>query len=334
MNETWLLRSKNFTQIPNEAVEALAFGTLGNPGARVVLAIFRASVGYRRQVAAISQSTFVARTGLGSATVSRTIQKLLSCNVLQRSKSPGRIGFRYLINHPDIWTGAASVREQLAVLRCKSGDAAADDEDFDQPGTESTDCQCDSRGVAEKAGDHRSGDNSAVAAGSPIKQSLKENNKHTNKDKTNVSVSAEAFESFWLAYPHKDAKPVAEEEFANLNPDDATLAAIMRGLALAKKQWVDRSTEMRYIPFPARWLKERRWEGKGQADSQKESLLPQWWASASGITKKGLEFGLSEGDDGFWPFKMKVYREAGDGPWWDDLNKQMGTDTHSPIGGE
>ena len=69
-----------------------------------------------------------------------------------------------------------------------------------------------------------------------------------------------AFAVFWAAYPKKAAKPAAASVFHRLSPDDALFAALMAGLERQKRsmQWL--AEDGRYIPYPATWLDQRRWE--------------------------------------------------------------------------
>ena len=71
------------------------------------------------------------------------------------------------------------------------------------------------------------------------------------------------FERFWEAYPLKKAKPVALKAFTKLNPDDALLEAMLGAIDSQRmsEQW--RRDGGKYIPHPATWLNQRRWEDQG-----------------------------------------------------------------------
>lgn len=66
------------------------------------------------------------------------------------------------------------------------------------------------------------------------------------------------FDHFWDHYPKQVGKAAAEEEWRKI-PKGVTLAEIMIGLERAKKnpEWIREGG--RYIPNPAKWIKERRW---------------------------------------------------------------------------
>lgn len=66
-----------------------------------------------------------------------------------------------------------------------------------------------------------------------------------------------AFDAFWAAYPLHKSKVKAYEAFQALNPDSKLLEAMI--LAIQKqKSW--RRMRDGYIPMPATWIRERRWE--------------------------------------------------------------------------
>lgn len=68
------------------------------------------------------------------------------------------------------------------------------------------------------------------------------------------------FDKFWEQYPRKTAKTVAEKSFSKLKVDSLLLNKIL--LALERQnmssQWTRDNGS--YIPHPATWLNQRRWE--------------------------------------------------------------------------
>lgn len=73
-----------------------------------------------------------------------------------------------------------------------------------------------------------------------------------------VFADTPEFTAFWDAYPHKQDKGAARKAW-----DGATKRAgvpdIMAGLERANAAWRSKRTELRYIPYPARWLNNDRW---------------------------------------------------------------------------
>lgn len=70
----------------------------------------------------------------------------------------------------------------------------------------------------------------------------------------------ERFAEFWAAYPKKQGKGAAEKAFLKISPTASlheTMIAAVRAAVLSR-QW--REQNGRFIPNPATWLNQRRWE--------------------------------------------------------------------------
>lgn len=80
------------------------------------------------------------------------------------------------------------------------------------------------------------------------------------KRRTGRKVEAERFTKFWEAYPKKRAKGCAEKAWRKINPDEPLLEAMLSAIEQARqsKEW--HVENGRYIPNPATWLNQRRWE--------------------------------------------------------------------------
>lgn len=72
------------------------------------------------------------------------------------------------------------------------------------------------------------------------------------------------FGEFWDMYPKKQGKGAADKAYAKLRPDRSLHMAILKALTLQKQspQW--RKDNGQYIPNPATWLNQRRWEDEVQ----------------------------------------------------------------------
>ena len=77
------------------------------------------------------------------------------------------------------------------------------------------------------------------------------------KGKTDCS---DLFNQFWTAYPKHIAKQSAVKAFEKLKPDEKLLEAMLKAIAMQKesKQWEKDGGA--FIPYPATWLNQRRWE--------------------------------------------------------------------------
>ena len=87
------------------------------------------------------------------------------------------------------------------------------------------------------------------------------------KGKTDCS---DLFNQFWTAYPKHIAKQSAVKSFEKLKPDEKLLEAMLKAIAMQKesKQWEKDGGA--FIPYPATWLNQRRWEDElpqGETDN-------------------------------------------------------------------
>ena len=77
--------------------------------------------------------------------------------------------------------------------------------------------------------------------------------------------SGSAFALFWLAYPKKKSKGVAERAWATINPDEQLAERICAAVERAKTSadWLNEGGK--YIPHPATWLRAKGWEDEIKA---------------------------------------------------------------------
>lgn len=66
------------------------------------------------------------------------------------------------------------------------------------------------------------------------------------------------FAEFWAEYPRKTGKGAAEAKYLSLKPSQQSHEAIMTGLRAQLPRLREQNPE--YIPHPATWLNQRRWE--------------------------------------------------------------------------
>jgi hypothetical protein len=88
----------------------------------------------------------------------------------------------------------------------------------------------------------------------------------TNKNvKNKRNIYTVAFESFWTAYPRKEgvSKTKAFDAWKNLNGHTPELIPVIMAALERQKQTIWGSKEEKYIPHPATWLNQKRWEGQG-----------------------------------------------------------------------
>lgn len=70
----------------------------------------------------------------------------------------------------------------------------------------------------------------------------------------------ERFDEFWKAYPRKSSKGSAKKAWKRIAPTQELFDKIMSALAAAKncEQW--KKERGQFIPYPATWLNQERWE--------------------------------------------------------------------------
>ena len=83
-----------------------------------------------------------------------------------------------------------------------------------------------------------------------------------SKAQTAREWEAEFHEAFWQRYPRKVGKGAALRVWMRLPPTQENLDAILTGLARWKSAHAD--DELQYIPHPATWLSQRRWEDQSE----------------------------------------------------------------------
>ena len=81
--------------------------------------------------------------------------------------------------------------------------------------------------------------------------------KNNNTRENNTRACARGFDRFWAAYPRKVGKGAAERSFERIRPDAALLDRMLRAI---ESQRQSDTWQRGYIPNPATWLNQRRWE--------------------------------------------------------------------------
>jgi len=79
-------------------------------------------------------------------------------------------------------------------------------------------------------------------------------------DHSTTRDSTQMFAEFWAVYPKKAGKVAAEAAWLKLNPSKALERNILAAIETAKKSRQWQRDGGQYIPHPATWLNQRRWE--------------------------------------------------------------------------
>lgn len=90
----------------------------------------------------------------------------------------------------------------------------------------------------------------------------------SQKNVTGHIALKELFNKFWQVYPKKRSKVIAEEAFCKIKNLNDLFPVMIQALERQKasRQWQE--DDGKYIPYPAKWLNERRWEDVEQIDIQ------------------------------------------------------------------
>lgn len=128
-------------------------------------------------------------------------------------------------------------------------------------------------GDTESNDDGNSSDNSEIPTkGTPKEQRRERQGNNINKNvlKNGNLLYIDHFDAFYKAYPRKVGKAPARKAFDKLKVTETMLSDIMTAIERdkASKQWQDRQ----YIPHPATWLNQRRWEDEQEQPAVNDSV--------------------------------------------------------------
>jgi len=86
------------------------------------------------------------------------------------------------------------------------------------------------------------------------------NYKNDKKEEYESDIWSPGFNEFWSAYPKKVGKGAAHKSWVKLKPSADLHRKILVAIANAKESEQWQRDEGRYIPNPATWLNQSRWE--------------------------------------------------------------------------
>lgn len=91
-------------------------------------------------------------------------------------------------------------------------------------------------------------------------QSVASTNQPTNQHTTEGLLEGEKFNEFWTAYPKKQGKTVALKAFLKVNPPPELFRVMLAAVETQKKTQQWQKDNGQFIPMPATWLNQKRWE--------------------------------------------------------------------------
>lgn len=101
---------------------------------------------------------------------------------------------------------------------------------------------------------------------------IEQTSEQTKENKNARDILKNGFDDFWEAYPKKRSKTDAERAWKKLNPDEQLQQTIIAAVILATTQdfeWT--KNEGQYIPYPASWLRGKRWLDERQNSNRSGS---------------------------------------------------------------
>ena len=109
----------------------------------------------------------------------------------------------------------------------------------------------------------------------------KEKDKEKDKDKDIYKTSSstdDRFEQFWAAYPRKVGKGNARQAWSKIKMTDDLFATILNAVE-QQKQWEQwQKDNGQFIPLPATWLNQQRWDDLGIVVPKKKSKYDSLYA--------------------------------------------------------
>ena len=103
------------------------------------------------------------------------------------------------------------------------------------------------------------------------------------------------FDRFWGEYPRKEAKPKARIAFEKIDPDETTLQAMLEAIQKWKDSAQWKEDGGKYIPHPATWLNQRRWEDEPMKGGSGNGNLGRGSESVDGPVRSQYDW-LNERD--------------------------------------
>ena len=118
------------------------------------------------------------------------------------------------------------------------------------------------------------------------------------------------FDEFWSIYPRKIAKAIARKAWQRLSANQQLMAA--KAINTHCQYWKTKETELEFIPHPATWLNQERWEDELVIEPKKQKESKEWMFSNEGIDAKARELGImGNGYDSYASLKSKCMKQLG-----------------------
>lgn len=91
--------------------------------------------------------------------------------------------------------------------------------------------------------------------------------------KERKNLLEQRFSMFWGAYPRRVGKGAAEKVFTKINPSEELTKRMLSAIEQAKQSQQWKNENGRYIPNPATWLGQKRWEDELGQKADKTTIV-------------------------------------------------------------
>lgn len=120
-----------------------------------------------------------------------------------------------------------------------------------------------------------------------------------------------SFQDFWAKYPRKVSKRVAEASWKRMTAQEQSDA--LEAIDQHIQYWKLKETASEFIPHPATWLNQGRWEDELDM-TQKEVKKPSlpWYSNDELTLAKGRELGLNAyAGESMGQFRQRIQQYIG-----------------------
>ena len=120
----------------------------------------------------------------------------------------------------------------------------------------------------------------------PIQSESKSESESESESKSACAEVVDGFDLFWSAYPRHTAKDAARKAFDKLNPSAELMTTILDAISRQKTsvQWTKDGGQ--FIPHPATWLNQHRWEDELPTQGQPYNAFAEY---AMKLAREGVE---------------------------------------------
>lgn len=241
MDNNLQIKDGNYTRIHNRILEELAKIQLSGYEIRIILALWRKTYGWQKKEDYISFKQFKDITGLPKSEISRTLAKLKKRNLVGEIYNSKRKLYKFN-KHFTTWKTVVKIYNSCRNLHRQLWKST------------SGDVEIYNQNPREHAPDNRL-------------QSPKET--LTKETITKENIYMLKFLNFWKEYPRKVAKQPALKAFIKLKPDDELFEHMMSSLAKQRDSPSWKENGGKFIPYPATWLNQKRWEDEIQIQEER-----------------------------------------------------------------